>query len=92
MKQVLILIIIMTIIMTILNLRKKVAIAMPPFFTWIRKDYRNNTEVIRHEECHWEQYRRMGFIKFYKQYFSEQLNGYANSSLEKECYEAEMKN
>ena len=84
-----VILIVIIIVATILNLRSKVAIAVPPFFTYIKKGYRDNAHVLAHEKCHEDQYSRMGFFKFYGQYFVEQFGGYNNSSLEKECYQIE---
>ena len=83
---IIILVIIGSIVVTYYNLKGKDAISVPPFFTYIRKELRDNKEVIKHEECHWEQYRKMGFWKFYSQYIKEQFGGYENSKLELECY------
>ena len=77
---------VIVIIIVFINLKNKAAITAPPFFTYIKDEYKENNEVINHEKCHWEQYRRLGFWKFYSQYFKEQFGGYDNSNLEQECY------
>ena len=85
-----ILLIIIVIIAVYINLKEKIAITAPPFFTYIKKGYKDNEEVIRHEECHQRQYEKLGFWRFYGKYFKEQFNGYENSSLEGECYKLEL--
>ncbi len=82
--------IIIIVIYTILNLDKKDAISVPPFFIYIRKDLRDNEDVIKHEECHWQQYERMGFLKFWSAYFKEQFGGYEDNELENECYNNQL--
>lgn len=47
------------------------AATIPPFGTFIESKYKKNRSILNHEMAHWNQYNRMGFVGFYKTYFSE---------------------
>lgn len=51
----------------------QMAITAPPFGIFIEKKYKKDKSLLNHELVHWDQYKRMGFFKFYSTYFSEYL-------------------
>jgi hypothetical protein len=56
---------------------KQMAMTIPPFGIIIEKKYKNEGSgrgtLLRHERVHWNQYKKMGLIGFYYNYFSEYL-------------------
>lgn len=65
-------------------------ICLPPFGVYILKERMDNERLIRHEQCHWDQYLRMGVIKFYAVYLYKHFKyGYENNPLEVEARQAE---
>ena len=47
------------------------AITIPPFGIFIKKEHRDNENLLNHEIMHWEQFRKLGLIKFYSNYIEE---------------------
>ncbi len=51
------------------------AMTIPPFGIIIEEQYENQPDkpgsLIRHEKAHWAQYKKMGLLKFYYNYFIE---------------------
>ena len=65
---------------------KFAAITLPPFGIFVLKDRLNDVKLLEHEQIHWNQYDRMGFIKFYVLYLYYNLKyGYWNNPMEKEA-------
>lgn len=63
------------------------AVTTPPFGIFIRPEAKGNKEVIEHENCHWDQYKRMGLIEFWKTYLRDSKNySYRDIPMEKECF------
>ncbi len=61
-------------------------ITIPPFGIFIRKDHKNSKRILNHELVHWNQYQKMGLIKFYYQYFKEFIAlGYDKMPMEMEA-------
>ena len=64
------------------------AVTTPPFGIFIRPEARHNKEVLEHEQCHWNQYRRMGLIDFWKTYLADSKKyPYHEIPMEKECFD-----
>jgi hypothetical protein len=68
----------------------QMAATIPPLGIFIEDEYENEGDVsgsiLRHEKVHWEQYQRMGLIKFYYSYTSEYLkHGRINNWMEEEA-------
>ena len=68
----------------------QMAATIPPFGIFIEEEYKSEGDVpgsiLRHEKVHWNQYKRMGLIKFYYSYTSEYLkHGRIYNSLEEEA-------
>lgn len=55
----------------------QMAATIPPFGIFFGDEYRNEGDVpgsiLRHEKVHWEQYRKMGLIRFYYRYMTEYI-------------------
>lgn len=61
-------------------------ITLPPFGIYIIKERIDEQPLIDHENVHWKQYERMGFLKFYTMYLYYSLRyGYWNNPMEKEA-------
>lgn len=68
----------------------QMAATIPPFGIFIEDDYEHEGDasgsILRHEKVHWEQYRKMGLIRFYYCYLSEYINhGRIYHSMEEEA-------
>ena len=75
-----------------LRLTGVAGITLPPFGIFILAEHLASTRLIRHEQAHWAQYRRMGALGFYITYAWLWLrHGYRNHPLEIEARAAEMK-
>lgn len=63
---------------------------VPPFGIFIHESQRNNQNLINHELVHWQQYQRLGLLKFYSE-FNKQIKqyGYDLAPLEIEARYAE---
>lgn len=44
---------------------------IPPFGIYIKEAERENQALLEHETVHWQQYQRMGLIKYYREYFKQ---------------------
>ena len=63
-------------------------ITLPPFGVYILKEDMDDQELVRHELIHWDQYKRMGLIKFYTTYFYYSVRyGYKKNPMEIEARE-----
>ena len=61
-------------------------ITLPPLGIFILAERINEAPLIRHEQVHWEQYQRMGAIRFYVTYIYQVLRyGYHNAPMEVEA-------
>lgn len=61
-------------------------ITLPPRAIYVREDKIMDDRLIRHEEVHWEQYKRMGVVKFYALYIWYTLRyGYWANPMEVEA-------
>lgn len=57
-----------------------------------REEFLKNERWVKHELCHVEQYRRLGFMRFIVLYLWDWMHkGYYNNRFEKEAREAEKK-
>ncbi len=62
------------------------AITIPPFGIFIKKERRNNENLLNHEIVHWEQFKKLGMIKFYSNYIKQFTKfGYDNMPMEIEA-------
>ena len=65
-------------------------ITLPPLGIYILAERLGNERLVRHEQAHWAQYQRMGFLGFYLTYFWQMLRyGYHNAPMEIEARNAE---
>lgn len=72
-------------------LRKFDAITLPPVGIYVKEERMNDAVLIRHEMCHWEQYKRMGVFKFYALYLWYSMRyGYWNNPMEIEARKAQI--
>lgn len=70
----------------------KVAITLPPWGIYVLPEVIVGPRLTKHEQAHWAQYERMGFIKFYTTYLWLTLrHGYRQNPMEIEAREAELK-
>ena len=61
-------------------------ITLPPFGIYILKERIDEAVLRKHELVHWEQYERMGFVKFYATYLYYNLKyGYWHNPMEVEA-------
>jgi hypothetical protein len=61
-------------------------VALAPWGIYILAEQLNNERLIRHEQVHWEQWRRMGTVKYYATYAYQVLKyGYRNAPMEREA-------
>ena len=58
-------------------LGSQMAATIPPFGIFIEKKYRDKGEepgsILNHERVHWDQYRKMGLVRFYYCYVFEYI-------------------
>ncbi len=72
---------------------KQMASTIPPFGIFIESNYRNENSndpcsILKHENIHWEQYKRMGLISFHYNYLKCYINsGRINNWMEEEARE-----
>lgn len=67
-------------------------VTLPPWGIYILPQHLASDRLIRHEQCHWAQYQRMGAVRFYAKYIWLLLrHGYQNHPMEKEAREAECR-
>ncbi len=75
----------------ILKWRGMGAITLPPFGIYARPYYILSERLQRHENAHWQQYKRMGALKFYAKYlWLSARYGYWNNPMEVEARAAEV--
>lgn len=61
-------------------------VALAPWGIYILAEHLTNETLIRHEQVHWQQYKRMGVVKYYATYLYQVLRyGYRNSPMEREA-------
>lgn len=67
-------------------------ITFPPFGVVVRNDWWHGAtlsgrrRLLRHEQCHWIQYKRMGLVRFYWRYMVDTLRyGYRDHPMEIEA-------
>ena len=65
-------------------------ICLPPFGIYILAERIHSERLVRHEQAHWAQYERMGFMGFYVTYLWYTIrHGYWNNPMEVEARGAE---
>jgi len=65
-------------------------ITLPPFGIYILAERINEPRLRAHESMHWQQYQRMGAVKFYAVYLWYNIKyGYLNNPMEIEARKAE---
>ena len=65
-------------------------VTLPPFGIYILAERLDNERLVRHEQAHWAQYERMGFLGFYLTYLWYTIrHGYWNNPMEVEARGAE---
>ena len=65
-------------------------ICLAPFCIIIRKNYKGNFGLLRHEVIHWKQAKKMGYLFFYLRYLIQLLIcGYDNMPIELEARQGE---
>ena len=66
------------------------AITLPPFGIYAIEGSTQDVRLAKHENAHWEQYKRMGFFGFYATYLWLLVrHGYINHPMEIEARKAE---
>jgi purine-cytosine permease-like protein len=61
-------------------------VALAPWGIYILAEHLTNASLIKHEQVHWEQWRRMGTVKYYAIYLYQVLRyGYRNAPMEREA-------
>ncbi len=61
-------------------------VALAPWGIYILAEHLNNESLIRHEQVHWAQWRRMGTVRYYATYLWQVLRyGYRNAPMECEA-------
>lgn len=79
-----------SILASILRWRGFRAITLPPFGIYALPECCGDARLARHEQAHWEQYQRMGLVKFYLVYLCQCARyGYRNAPMEIEARQAE---
>ena len=67
--------------------------ALPPFGIFIKKQFRGNKKILKHDLIHWQQYRRMGFFMYYLRYLLQLIIiGYDTMPMEMEARRGEKEN
>ena len=67
----------------------RTAITLPPWGVFALPGHEESTVLAMHESVHWEQYKRMGFWRYYVTYLYYQLKyGYADNPMEAEARQA----
>ncbi len=63
-------------------------VTLPPFGIYILEEKLSNVRLVDHEQVHWEQYKRMGLIRYYLTYLWQVMRyGYWNAPMEVEARE-----
>jgi hypothetical protein len=74
----------------ILRSRGFSGVTLPPFGIYIIEERMQDEGLIRHEQAHWEQYKRVGAVRFYLTYVWQVLRyGYWNAPWEVEARAAQ---
>jgi hypothetical protein len=74
----------------LLRWRGFAGVCLPPAGIYILAERMQDKGLIRHEQAHWEQYRRMGFLGFYVTYLWLTIrHGYWNNPMEVEARAAQ---
>ena len=61
-------------------------VALAPWGIYILPEHLTNPNLIRHEQVHWQQWTRMGTVKYYATYLWQVIrHGYRNSPMEREA-------
>ncbi|MDD5151438.1 MAG: hypothetical protein PHC28_13350 [Flavobacterium sp.] len=69
------------------------AMTIPPFGIFIKKEFKGNIQILKHDLIHWQQYKRMGLILFYLRYFIQLIFiGYDTMPMEVEARKTDSKN
>ena len=61
-------------------------ITLPPLGIYILAERIEDRQLVRHEQVHWDQYQRMGAVRFYATYLWQVIRyGYRNAPMEREA-------
>jgi hypothetical protein len=61
-------------------------VALAPWGIFVLPEHLANQRLTQHELVHWQQYKRMGVVKYYATYLYQVLRyGYRNSPMEREA-------
>ncbi len=61
-------------------------VALAPWGIYILPEHLTNPNLIRHEQVHWQQWTRMGTVKYYLTYLWQVIrHGYRNAPMEREA-------
>jgi hypothetical protein len=61
-------------------------VALAPWGIFALPEHLNNQRLTQHEIVHWQQYKRMGVVKYYATYLYQVLRyGYRNAPMEREA-------
>jgi hypothetical protein len=61
-------------------------VALAPWGIFVLTEHLSNESLIKHEQVHWEQWRRMGTVRYYATYLYQVLRyGYRNAPMEREA-------
>ena len=61
-------------------------VALAPWGIFVLPEHLNNQRLTQHEIVHWQQYKRMGTLKYYATYAYQVLKyGYRNAPMEREA-------
>lgn len=78
------------VILRFLNWVRRDAVTLPPFGLFIRVECMDDRKLLLHELTHWDQWQRMGTLRFYASYlWLLWRHGYDNHPMEIEARAAE---
>ena len=61
-------------------------VALAPWGIFVLPEHLHNQRLTQHEQVHWEQWRRMGTVRYYATYLYQVLRyGYRNAPMEREA-------
>ena len=61
-------------------------VCLAPWGIFVLAEHLNNESLIRHEQVHWTQWRRMGTVRYYATYLYQVLRyGYRSAPMEREA-------
>jgi hypothetical protein len=67
-------------------------VTLAPWGIYILAEHMYSDRLIRHEQAHWQQWQRMGTVRYYATYIWQVLrHGYAAAPMELEARAAEQK-